>query len=197
MTLVRAQRVVPIFPGSRPARRPAARWLLVVAFGLVACAWVARAHDPFEVGVLARLHQESFVVRITLARSTAFKLCASATGGRRTFEKDQFETIRPAFENCARDLVVLERGGEKLAPRTVNATLTIDEDIELEIVFPRPAAGPLHVDAGFMRVLGEGYGGTLVVADGNVVLCDKRIQIEMGTDADVMVPTSAKSMDRP
>ena len=164
-----------------------------VALGLTASDPSAHAHDPFEATVLCRLTNESFVVRITLASTTAVKLCASAGGERRRFVPDEFELMRPVFESCARNLAVLAHGPEKLAPGAVDARLTPDDDIESDIVFPRPAAGPWRIDAAFLHTLGEGYGGSLVVLHGNTVLGHKRVQSETGTDADFVVPVLRKS----
>lgn len=120
----------------------------------------ARAHDPFESTTVVRLRPATLELEVTLARSTALSVAKDGRPGP-TFEPAVFDTLRPLFIACAPDLFVITRAGERLEPGAVRVALSIEDDVEFHVVYPRPPPGPLDFHALHIDRLGTGFGSVV------------------------------------
>lgn len=144
-----------------PRLRLAALSILLAA---CAAAPAALAHDPYEITSDLRVETKHLELRVTFARLTALKVAAPETGGRKQFGPNQFDEVKAALEQCARRAIRLSVAGQPLAPSEVEASLTIESDIEFRLVLPRPAAGPVRFEAAFLRDLEDpGYAAVVQV----------------------------------
>ncbi|HEX2855696.1 MAG TPA: hypothetical protein VHO24_20845 [Opitutaceae bacterium] len=149
---------------------------------LVVTATAVLAHDPLEITADVRLAGEWMEVTITQSRFTALALCAEATGGRKTFGPNQFDEVKPALEKCARGVFPVSVAGRKLVPKLVEATLTRESDIEFRLVFPRPAKGPVQLDAALLRTLKDpGYGVLVTVIADHALVVRRTLHVDDST----------------
>jgi hypothetical protein len=124
----------------------------------------AHAHDPFESWTSATLRSDTFELIVTMAQSTALKLIdPEAKIPVLTFEN--FASHRPRLEREAASLYVVTSGRKRIAPNKVTADLTDENDVVFKVRYARPAPGPLHFHAAFLKKLGQGYGGILEASD--------------------------------
>jgi hypothetical protein len=145
-----------LFPG-----RAAGACAWTVAFFLGA-SW-ARAHDPLEITTMVRVQPHAIVLDITSARSTALALAA---GGKEspTFDPAAFAEFRPRLLATAPTLFKVSADGRALSPRTSDVTLSVEEDVEFHVAYPRPATGTLRLEATHLPGLGYGFGNVVTVA---------------------------------
>jgi hypothetical protein len=131
----------------------------------------AAAHDPFEITTLARLGSRGLEVRVTLAGSTAARTCLPGEVARAPLAPAALEALRPRLEACARAFYRVSAGGVPLPPRAAAVALIAGNDLEMTVDYPRPAAGPLRLEAAFLaRLPDPTYGAVLtVLADGRLL----------------------------
>jgi hypothetical protein len=124
----------------------------------------ARAHDPFESWTSGTLRADSFELIVTMAQSTALKLIdPEAKIPVLTFEN--FAKHRPRLEREGAALYVVTSGRKRVPPTKVIAEITDENDVVFKVAYPRPAPGPLHFHAAFLKKLGQNYGGILEASD--------------------------------
>jgi hypothetical protein len=144
---------------------------LTLGLVLALAARDAAAHDPFEITTLARLGSRGLDLRVTLAGSTAARTCLPGEAARAPLAPATFEALRPRLEACARAFYRVSGGGVPMAPRAAAVALTPENDLEMTVDYPRPAAGPLRLEAAFLaRLPDPTYGAVLtVLADGRLL----------------------------
>lgn len=163
---------------------PRPKWIAAAAV----VAATAFAHDPYEITTEIWYRPATIEFVTTMARSTAADVLAGKTE-QIPFEPSKFEELRPRFETRGATLYNLSLDGAALPAPTVKVELTIENDLELHIVYPRPAPGTLHIEAPFVGKLGYGYGDVLTAhGDKGAFLGQKMLT---GTDPALEVPVAA------
>lgn len=137
---------------------------LVFALAFTALLPVARAHDPFEAFHSATLRADRLDLVVTMAQSTALKLIDPA-GKIAALTPKNLPEHRAALVREGATLFTLTSASTPLTPRPVEIELTEENDLVFKITYPRPAPGKLYFFAGYMKKLGDGYGGILEVSD--------------------------------
>lgn len=107
----------------------------------------AGAHDPFEITTDAHVSSDGLGVHTTLSLSTAGRACLDGADAERRLEPVDFEVYRAQFESCARDYYRITSGGEELPLHTAKVQLSVEADVEMQLVYARPSRSPLIFDA--------------------------------------------------
>ena len=145
------------------------RFLAVaLALGLVATL-PARAHEPFEITADARPRAEGLELRLTLAWSTTMRACHGGKAPDPWIPPEDFDRQRARIEKHAAGFFVVTADHEPLAVRDMRVQLTVENDIEIVLLFNPPAAGTVRFHAAMLHVLPrEGYGSqfTILARDG-------------------------------
>lgn len=123
-----------------------------------------RAHDQYECWTSALVRADQLELTVTMAQSTALRFVDPEMKVR-GLTVANFEQFRERFEKAAPGLCVLTSNRKPLASRKVSVELTDENDVVFKVFYPRPASGPLHFHAAFLKKLGEGYGGILEASD--------------------------------
>lgn len=159
----------------------------------------AHAHDPFEITTVARLHPDTLVLDVTMARSAALAIANEASEAP-TFAPADFDALRPRFLARAPALLGISAGGVSLAPRDVAVGLGVEQDVEFHLTFPRPASGVLRLEFPPLARLGAGFGNMLQVrSDDGASLGEKLLTAE-DRSLDVAlpaIPSSGRQAPRP
>ena len=92
-----------------------------------------------------------------MAQSTALRLIDPEMKAR-AISVDNFAAHHARLEQEGKRLCVLTQGRKPLVPSRVQVELTDENDIAFKIIYPRPAALPLHLHAAMLKKLGFGYG---------------------------------------
>jgi hypothetical protein len=137
---------------------------MMILCALVIASTSLRAHDPYEAWVSANLHPERLVLLVTIAPATMLRLI-DPEAKLRGITLDNLDALRARLRREAAGMLVLTSARRRLEPRETEVELTEENDLVLTLTFPRPAAGPLHFHAAFLKKLGEGYGAILEVRD--------------------------------
>lgn len=124
----------------------------------------ALAHDLFEITTGVRAFPEELDLTITMARATAHRVCPGLAGDAARPELVPFEQQRPGFERCALELYAITHGSEALLPREARATLTVENDVEMRLVYPGPSHSPLRLEAKFFDRLPDPTYGAVITA---------------------------------
>jgi len=171
-----------------PWRRP---WLGGLLLALSA-AGAAFAHDPMEITADAVLKAGSLELRVTMARSTAEAVIDGAKFGT-LFDPSVFAALQPRFEKHAAKLFAIASGGAVLVPRHAAVTLTVENDVEFRLDYPRAAPGLLRFEAVHVAKLADGYGDLLTVQGEHGELLGQKTL--MGTDLvlEAIVPAARAS----
>src|SRR5262249_50232203 len=133
----------------------------------------ALAHDPFQGTAIARVSNDALELTVTLARSTVESnlLSSGAITGVET------DPLRP-FAAAGGQLFELFTNGVALSAIKTNTTLIPkDNDVEFQLIYPRPNAGLLQIRASYLSRLpaNSGYGMRLVALDlDNQVVLDQK-----------------------
>lgn len=136
--------------------------LVVASFAFLAIAATAvQAHDPYEISAETKTRADHLELVLTLARSTASYASGRDDAERRVFEPKDFESAKPRLLAAAPTFFVFRAGEEKLVPRTIEVALTIEDDVELRLTYPRPAPGKVVIKGEVFAMLpSEPYGST-------------------------------------
>jgi hydrogenase/urease accessory protein HupE len=129
----------------------------------------ARAHDPFEITTDAHIAGDRLNLHVTLSLRTAVRICLDGDGAaasRRPVSPADFEGLHPAFESCGLGFYHVAAGGQTLAARSARVELTVEDDVDMKVVFPRPARGPLLFDAVYLRRLSHPNAGIVLTVTG-------------------------------
>jgi len=132
----------------------------------------ARAHDPFEITTDAHVSEGgTLTLHTTMSLPTASRACLDGTGAPVTAR--EFALLVARFEACARGSYDVRAGGASLRPLGARAALTVEEDVEMWVTFPRPAKSPLVFDAVGLRRLPARAGVVLTVTGARTFLGQK------------------------
>ena len=124
----------------------------------------ARAHDPFSSSATAQITAENLVLTVTMAQSAARDLLEKpAKGADEGVTDENFFRYRDRFVQRALTLYSITAAGEALRPIDSEAVLTGENDVEFQIRYPCPTAGPLRFRALFLTQAADGHVATLYV----------------------------------
>jgi hydrogenase/urease accessory protein HupE len=125
----------------------------------------AHAHDPFEITTDAHVAGDRLSVHTTMSLLTATRACidGGSGSGRGRIEPPAFEAHRPELTRCARAFYRITAGGRDLHAREARIELTVEEDVDMRVVYPRPAQSPLVFEATALRKLSPRAGVVLTV----------------------------------
>lgn len=139
------------------------RFGLIVAITL-GCASLTRAHDPFSSSATAQIAPENLVLTVAMAQSAARGLLEKpASGVDEGITDENFNRYRARFAKRALSLYSITAGGVTLRPIDSKASLSGENDVEFEVRYPRPTAGPLRFRALYLTQTDEGHVATLYV----------------------------------
>jgi hypothetical protein len=175
----------------------------LLAFSLSA----AFGHDNTEVTTKVYLRTNCLEVRVTLAAPTA-KLLLEADGHSDANLSSPAEVIeaRPLLAACAAQLFRISSGGKDLALTVTNVAPSVEDHIEVKLIYPRPAAGTLRFEAVHLTKLptDQPYGALVTVVDlANNVFLSQQLLTARDHSLEVKVPalpansTAPKSLLQP
>lgn len=155
---------------SAPRRAVALALALVLLTGL---SRNASAHDPFEITTDAHVSGAELSVHTTLSLHTATRACFDGPSAERRLEPADFEALRSTFEACARDYYTITSGGETLLLHSAAVRLTVEADLDMNVVYARPTKSPLAFDAIRLRKLIPRAGVVITVTGARTFLGQK------------------------
>jgi hypothetical protein len=138
----------------------------------------ARAHEPYEITVNARIRDAGLALQVLLADSTAALVCGTGSTNRRRDAGVGESTAVPdaaqraLLQACGRNLFrITAGGGVPLKPLRVEARITVENDVDLEISYSRPPSGRMRFDAIFLdRLRDPTYGANVTVTGPGIFL---------------------------
>ena len=125
----------------------------------------AAAHDPFEITTDAHISGDQLRLHTTLSLLTAGRICLPERAGRPLLAPELGSTRAP-LEACVRDFYRMTAAGAALAPRAVLMSLTVEDDLDIKVTYPRPTQGPLRFDAVYLRRLSHPSAGVVLTVTG-------------------------------
>ena len=132
----------------------------------------ARAHDPFEITTDAHVSAGGVLtLHTTMSLRTASRACLDGNGAPVTAA--EFALLVARFEACAAATYDVRAGGARLRPVSARAALTVEEDLDMWVTFPRPAKSPLVFEAVGLRRLPARAGVVLTVTGARTFLGQK------------------------
>lgn len=131
--------------------------LVLTTLFVFSVARTAAAHDPFELTTVGRLTPRELTLVTTSTRGCALALAAPRRPRGSSFAPEELARLSPSLEAAGRDLFELSQHGARLLPLRAKAELTAEQELQLTVVYPAPAAGPLQVLARHVQTLGAGY----------------------------------------
>jgi hypothetical protein len=162
--------------------------LLLLSFPAI-FATPVRAHDPFEIWIIAVLRTDHLELGITMSQSTALRLIDPEMKSR-AISFENFDTHRARLEREGPKLCVLTQARKPLPPRKVDVELTDENDIVFKVIYPRPAPGPLHFHAAMLKKLGSAYGALVDASEaGGRHLGWDQLSFE-NTNFEITIPTA-------
>ena len=166
------------------------RWLKTL--GLFSAFFAtAFAHDPFEITTSGRLDAETMQLIVTMTRNTAMSLASGVKEGA-SFKPEDFSSVEPKLKAVAPSLYTITSNNQAVPLRTASVQLSVEEDVEFVLIYPRPAPGPMRFEASHIHKLPYGYGNAINLGDTvpPTVLAFKLLTSE-DPAADVVVATPA------
>jgi len=175
---------------------------LSLLLGLSVCAR-ASAHDPFEVTTDAHIDDQGLNVRTTLSLLTAGRMCLAGPDRERRLTPSDFPRFRADFERCARDYFAIQAGARRLDLRSLSLQLSVENDLEMRLLYPRPVASPLSFDARGLHGLSERAGVLLTVTGQRTFLGQKllrsddpRLELPITEEAEALGTPALSSVGR-
>ena len=139
------------------------RWLKVL--GLFSAFFAtAFAHDPFEITTSGRLDGETLQLMVTMTRSTAMSLANGVKEGA-SFKPEDFPAVEAKLSAVAPSLYTITSNNKVLPLKTASVKLSVEEDVEFLLLYPRPAPGPMRFEASHIFKLPDGYGNAVNLGD--------------------------------
>ena len=135
------------------------RYLLVVLSFFTAVS--AFAHEPFEITTAARIRPTGLEMQVTMTRATAHMIALDGQREGENFAPERFPELQPQLLAAASRLYRISEHAQELALTHAEVLLTVENDIEYRLTFPRPPPGPLTLDFIPLGKLPEGYGNAL------------------------------------
>jgi hypothetical protein len=141
-----------------------------VAVLLVFCFSLAKsfAHDPTELTTAVYLRNDCLEVRVTVAAQTVMRLLAADGQSVEALSSSaDLDRARAALNTCAAGLFRVSAAGKLLTAQETNVTLSVEDHIEMKLVYPRPQPGLLRLDAVHLKKLpaDEPYGAVVTAVD--------------------------------
>jgi len=129
----------------------------------------------------------------TMSWLTATRACLEAGAARRLPPPSDFARLIPTFEDCARQYYVVWAGGQALSPRTAIVSMTVEQDLDVWVTFPRPTRSPLVFEAVGLDRLTPRAGVVLTVTGSRTFLGqkllrpdDRRFEVQITADAEAL-----------
>jgi hydrogenase/urease accessory protein HupE len=98
---------------------------------------------------------------------TAARVCFTGAAARKTIEPAEVPALRQTLEDCARGFYRVTSGGEALPVLDARLTVTVENDLDVKIAYPRPARSPLVFDAVYLpRLASRSMAGVVLTATG-------------------------------
>lgn len=138
---------------------------LVIVFVLFAPS--VFAHEPFEITTAARVRITGLDMQVTMTRATAFAIAMESQGEPQNFAPARFPELQPQLLAAASRLYRIATPTQELLPIRTEVLLTVENDIEYHLTFPRPEPGQLALDFIPITKLPEGYGNALNLTQDN------------------------------
>jgi hydrogenase/urease accessory protein HupE len=127
----------------------------------------AHAHDPFEITTDAHVSGDRLGLHTTMSLLTAARLCFTGTDARKTIQVPELAALWPALDDCARRFFRVSAGGEVLSVLDAHLDVTVENDLDIKLSYPRPSRSPLVFDAVYLqRLAGRAMAGVVVTATG-------------------------------
>ncbi|HEY7371349.1 MAG TPA: HupE/UreJ family protein [Polyangia bacterium] len=127
----------------------------------------ARAHDPFEITTDAHVSGDRLGLHTTMSLLTAARVCFQGGGARKTIAVPDLPALWPALDDCARRFYRVTSGGEPLAILDAHLDVTVEDDLDIRISYPRPSRSPLVFDAAYLtRLAARPMAGVVLTATG-------------------------------
>jgi hydrogenase/urease accessory protein HupE len=136
--------------------------VVALAVGLSASSW---AHDPFEITTDAHIAGVELRLHTTLSLLTAGRICLPDRG-RQPLLRPAFEGARATLESCARGFYLVTEAGGALPVRALRLALTVEDDLDLTVTYPRPTRSPLGFDALYLRRISNPSAGAVLTVTG-------------------------------
>jgi hypothetical protein len=131
--------------------------LVPMALFVFSVARAAVAHDPFELTTTGLLTPSELTLVTTSTRGCGLELADPRRPRGASFAPAELARLTTSLEAAAVDLFEVTQEGVRLLPLRVNAELTVEQELQLTVVYPAPAAGSLHILAKHVQTLGTGY----------------------------------------
>ncbi|HTD87117.1 MAG TPA: hypothetical protein VK850_11120 [Candidatus Binatia bacterium] len=126
------------------------------------------AHDPTELTTGVYLRNDCLEVRVTVAAQTVLRLLAADGQSVAALSSSaDVDRARSALNACAAGLFRVSAAGKLLTAQETNVTLSVEDHIEMKLVYPRPEPGLLRLDAVHLKKLpaDEPYGAVVTAVD--------------------------------
>jgi hydrogenase/urease accessory protein HupE len=135
---------------------------------------------------------DHLALHTTLSLLTAARLCFTGAGARRTIEVPELKALWPALDECARGFYRVTAGGEALPALDVHVDVTVENDLDIRVSYPRPARSPLVFDAALLpRLGGRAMAGVVLTATGARTFLGQKVL--RPDDASFEVPITAEA----
>jgi hydrogenase/urease accessory protein HupE len=175
------------------------RYLLVVLSFFTAVS--AFAHEPFEITTAARIRATELEMQVTMTRATAHMIALDGQREGENFAPERFPELQPQLLAAASRLYRISEHAQELALTHAEVLLTVENDIEYRLTFPRPPPGPLALHFLPLGKLPEGYGNALNLTQDNppaVLSFTLLTAAEPGVAVTIAAPTvAASASERP
>lgn len=123
----------------------------------------AAAHDPFELTTNGTVSPASMTLVTTATRGCARALLDPHLPRGTAFAPEELPRLAPRLEAVAAQLFDVTQNGRRLAARSTKVALTVEAEVELTVVYPAPATGPLVIVARHVQALGPAYASALTL----------------------------------
>jgi hydrogenase/urease accessory protein HupE len=133
----------------------------VAVAALLSCVAVsepAAAHDPFEITTQGSIRSDSLILVVVMAQTSAQRLIERETGRSGPLNAETLQRDQARLAGAAARFHELTAAGRPLRARGAVVTLTAENDVEFQITYDRPGAGPLRLHAKYLERLTDGYG---------------------------------------
>ncbi|HXU01634.1 MAG TPA: HupE/UreJ family protein [Polyangia bacterium] len=151
----------------RTSRTSRSRAFVVVPIVLAAALAPAHAHDPFEITTDAHVNGDRLGLHTTMSLLTAARVCFTGAGARKTIAVPELSALWPALDDCARRFYRVTSGGAALPVLDAHLDVTVENDLDIRLSYPRPARSPLVFEAvTLQRLAGRAMAGVVLTATG-------------------------------
>jgi hydrogenase/urease accessory protein HupE len=177
-------------------RPPRARAAVVVL--LVLAGGRARAHDPVEITTDAHVRGDRLGLHTTMSLVTAARLCFTGADARKTIHVPELAALWPELEQCARGFYSVTAGGAALPVVDVHVDVTVENDLDIKVTYPRPSSSPLVFDAAMLpRLAGRAMAGVVLTATGVRTFLGQKVLRPDDTILEIPITAEAEAAGTP